>query len=547
MSLEINWQERALAAESEVSFYKSRLETANRIGLAITKERDALRDKLAEIEAQEPVGGVIHAGESEIILSRDSMVSVSIGDHLYALPVQPSPAVAVPEFLLEMSKQIREQDSRSTSHPFWQVRCKRYIVTEQGYNEHHWEICGDDGVIYRSLDPIEELHEYLIENHSEFVSNWNNYHDAEDIAEWFDATDDNLPDGLRLVYVQEIEEVVSTHLTEVGAKAFIDRKQHDYPKLYTYVESAYWSPQLRQLQDWIISLSTPTPPSAEQCCCENPEPKSGAALVSNCCPKHNVAPVQCHEAWIYSAACELIEDWNKKRLKAGLQLATEGSLLDGISSLLAMVEQPDSATVEPVENWVKCSERLPTKKDADLAGNVICKWNNGEIVAIKWSDVEVGDDNWLETSQTKPQRITEQDAREILESAIKPLRDVELFQFSDWWHYAGRTLLAKLNEHRESDYKAHEWQPIETFPSNAKSDYSFALVAWGPDGDKSTGFAVRYKNEWFAGALFYCGGPYDQRQYEYRETKINPSHWMTEPDVPAIAKASASTDSGVKS
>ena len=66
---------------------------------------------------------------------------------------------------------------------------------------------------------------------------------------------DELPKGVNKLFVQETEEIVTTHLTEADALWFIKRKQHDYPKLYTYVESAYWSPQLKQLQDWIISLT----------------------------------------------------------------------------------------------------------------------------------------------------------------------------------------------------------------------------------------------------------------------------------------------------
>lgn len=92
--------------------------------------------------------------------------------------------IEVPEFLLEMSKQMREQDSRLTAHPIWQVRCKRYASTQEGINEAGYEI---------------------------------------------------------------IEEVVSTHMTEADAIAFIARKGHDYPTLYTYVESAYWAPQLRHV------------------------------------------------------------------------------------------------------------------------------------------------------------------------------------------------------------------------------------------------------------------------------------------------------------
>jgi len=134
-------------------------------------------------------------------------------------------------------------------------------LTEQGYDEHHWEICGDEGVVYSSLDPIDELYKYLDENREDFVSHWNEENHVDHISEWFDPEDDDhLPDGLRRVYVQETEEIVSTHLTEAGAYQFIARKQHDYPKLYTYAESAYWSPQLRQLQDWIISLSASPKP-----------------------------------------------------------------------------------------------------------------------------------------------------------------------------------------------------------------------------------------------------------------------------------------------
>lgn len=172
-------------------------------------------------------------------------------------PCEPVNHNSIPDFLLEMSRQMRHQDSRSTSHPFWQVRCHRYIPTEQGYNDHHWEICGDEGVIYRSTEEIELLQDYLIENHSEFLNARNEYHDAVDIGEWLrdDINEDDLPDGLRMIYVQQVEEVVSTHFTEHDARGFIERQQHNCPKLYTYVESAYWSPQIRKLQDWIISLT----------------------------------------------------------------------------------------------------------------------------------------------------------------------------------------------------------------------------------------------------------------------------------------------------
>lgn len=37
----------------------------------------------------------------------------------------------VPEFLIELSKQMNSDPKRCTSHPFWQVRNKEYLVTEK--------------------------------------------------------------------------------------------------------------------------------------------------------------------------------------------------------------------------------------------------------------------------------------------------------------------------------------------------------------------------------------------------------------------------------
>lgn len=77
-----------------------------------------------------------------------------------------------------------------------------------------------------------------------------------------------------------------------------------------------------------------------------------------------------------------------------------------------------------------------------------------------------------------------------------------------------------------------EWQPIETFPRNKKSNYSFALVVYGPEDDRSVGAAMRYKDEWFVGALFYNMEQHGKRQFHFREHKINPTHWMPTPELP---------------
>lgn len=43
--------------------------------------------------------------------------------------------------------------------------------------------------------------------------------------------------------------------------------------------------------------------------------------------------------YILNSSCELIEEWNEGRRKANLPLATEGSLIDGIASLLMIIDE----------------------------------------------------------------------------------------------------------------------------------------------------------------------------------------------------------------
>ncbi|MEL4370703.1 ead/Ea22-like family protein [Shewanella xiamenensis] len=192
-----------------------------------------------------------------------------------------SKQIEIPAFLLEMSQQMHQQQSPYIVEPVWQVRCKRYLVTEEGYNDHHWEIIDADSygrALYRSdLDPRFKatLAEWLSENDHQWCSNWLFDNDIDevchDVSHTFDevfieafidkfnleSDHDQLPDPLKKFHLQETEEVIKTCLTEADARAFIARKQHDYPKLYTYVASMVFCPQMIQLRHWIMSLTTP--------------------------------------------------------------------------------------------------------------------------------------------------------------------------------------------------------------------------------------------------------------------------------------------------
>lgn len=182
------------------------------------------------------------------------------------------PIREIPDFLMEMSKRINQQDNRMTSDPMFEVRYKDYLVTEEGYNESHWEFVSDDGdVLYHSGrdESFDDLALYLYENESDWCSCWiceNNLSDVqvdefafiELFNEHFNLDYDEIPDGVRKIHMQEIEVTVNSHFTEADAQAFIDRKQHDYPRLYIYATSLCFCWNMIELRNWIKGLQNET-------------------------------------------------------------------------------------------------------------------------------------------------------------------------------------------------------------------------------------------------------------------------------------------------
>jgi hypothetical protein len=91
-----------------------------------------------------------------------------------------------------------------------------------------------------------------------------------------------------------------------------------------------------------------------------------------------------------------------------------------------------------------------------------------------------------------------------------------------------------------SDAAPEGWQPIETAPKGAKG-YSWMNLAWGPEGDQSAGIGMRWGDRFFAVGTFYCLG--QQKQYEFREIEVNPTHWMPLPDAPDAVREATGAQS----
>ena len=178
----------------------------------------------------------------------------------------------IPDFLIEMSKQMNEQSNRMTAHPVWQVRCKRWRVTMSGYSDtfEFVDVENEHCVAATSREDAEinqQIIEYLDCDPNDLpvlLESWVDgkcdlTHGQEKIdyfLENFNHEYDEL-EGFELFWVEEYEDVVKgAFLTESDANWFIQRKQHDYPKLYTYVESMVFCPQMIELRNWIMSLTT---------------------------------------------------------------------------------------------------------------------------------------------------------------------------------------------------------------------------------------------------------------------------------------------------
>jgi hypothetical protein len=178
----------------------------------------------------------------------------------------------LPAFLIEMSKQMNEQNNRMTAHPVWQVRCKRWRITMSGYsdtfefvdreNEHciaatNREDAEINQQIIEYLDCDPDDLPIILETwvDGEIDGNLSGKDKINYFIEHFDHEYDEL-EGFKVFWVEEYEDVVKgSFLTESDANWFIQRKQHDYPKLYTYVESMTFCPQMIELRNWIMSLT----------------------------------------------------------------------------------------------------------------------------------------------------------------------------------------------------------------------------------------------------------------------------------------------------
>ena len=172
----------------------------------------------------------------------------------------------IPKFLIEMSEQMNNEDNRCTADPIWMVVHDNWLTCADDRGDKNiLLLCnGGDHYIECDEDDYTEIFTYLKEDHEEWCMELIREHDEEEddideLSNWFDPDDvfQSLPENVTIekLAMQKEMKVINSHLTEEGAKQFIARKQHDYPKLYTYVYSMYHCNQMKELRAWIKSIN----------------------------------------------------------------------------------------------------------------------------------------------------------------------------------------------------------------------------------------------------------------------------------------------------
>ena len=178
-----------------------------------------------------------------------------------------------PDFLLEMSKQLKEQNNRCTADPIFMVAYDKWLTCADGRGDKEIYLIRNVDE-YTECDNESEVITYLIDNHCEWFNeavsqkyeddclsddydSIEHYIESDDFELDIEYEDHNYPANFAVekVCMQKEMCVVNAHLTEEGAKQFIERKQHDYSKLYIYAYSMYHCNQMKELRSWIMSLT----------------------------------------------------------------------------------------------------------------------------------------------------------------------------------------------------------------------------------------------------------------------------------------------------
>ncbi len=139
-----------------------------------------------------------------------------------------------------------------TANPIFNVQCKRRIYgLDSGYTDKSlWVDSGRE----REWDDIESLFEDIEEEETRKILNLAKVRNVQDFLRLYDYEQEICLGkvGIEEVYYEETWEYVNSHLTKEAAKAFIERKKHDYGELRIWTGSLYWCWEFKAIVEGLI-------------------------------------------------------------------------------------------------------------------------------------------------------------------------------------------------------------------------------------------------------------------------------------------------------
>lgn len=152
---------------------------------------------------------------------------------------------SVPEWMSEISENLKTQDNRMTADPMFVVFQKDDIVVDEDY-DHDVIVWVDDEGNKADPETVDQLNDmradmvgvYYMENEIELGD--------EERQEW------------RRFAIKETDKFVTACFTEAGAKAYLNRDGHNLKKPFIYATSLYRNEEMKRLRDWLM-FAAPQP------------------------------------------------------------------------------------------------------------------------------------------------------------------------------------------------------------------------------------------------------------------------------------------------
>lgn len=190
-----------------------------------------------------PVGRItcedpdFYYGEGRYVLKAEFTEWLDKGTKLYTRP-----SASVPDWMADISSNLKTQDNRITADPLFVVFQKGTIVVDEDYDHDRIVWVDDEG---NEADTEDAYSLSAMRQDMESGSF------MDDEIELID--EDECRREWRRLAIKEVDEFVTACFTEVGAESYLKVNGHNLRKPYIFVTSLFRNMEMINLRNWLIS------------------------------------------------------------------------------------------------------------------------------------------------------------------------------------------------------------------------------------------------------------------------------------------------------